>query len=468
MNINSHNNKPQIKKLDQEIEKLLIKYQIGHTIKLCNIILNNNAGLDASATGVGKTYTAIAVCKQLGLTPIIICPKSIIYNWKKVSKEFEIEPLLVVNYETIKAGKYYSDKDNRQKSQYIDIKIEKNLHIYKWNVPEKTIFIFDEVHKCSDYKTMNGQLLIGAKHTNKPMLILSATIADHPEKFKIFFYILNFIDPDQVIEQKLDYHKYIRIMDHWIYRNPKPMHRIHEMLFPERCSQITMMDVQGLFPETQITAVPYYIGKQREKMIEEQYMIISAELDLLREKGKKDKSNHLVKILRAHQKIELLKVPIFAELSSDFLENGFSVVIFVNFTQTLKTLADMLYVECLIYGEQTQEQRDESIKKFMENKAKIIICNIKSGATGLSLDDQHGGFPRASIISPSWSAIELLQALGRIHRAKTKSKSLQRIVYIANTVEEQISDKVRIKLNNVNAVNNGDLDLTNITFIKKR
>jgi len=57
--------------------------------------------------------------------------------------------------------------------------------------------------------------------------------------------------------------------------------------------------------------------------------------------------------------------------------------------------------------------------------------------------------------------------LNRIHRAGGKTKSLQRIIYTANTIEEQIADKLKIKLNNINSINNGDLDLTNIEFENK-
>ena len=122
----------------------------------------------------------------------------------------------------------------------------------------------------------------------------------------------------------------------------------------------------------------------------------------------------------------------------------------------------------MVYGGQSEKERSNVIDTFMENKSKVIICTIKSGGTAISLDDQHGGHPRVSLISPTWDSVDLIQALGRIHRAKTKSKSLQRILYIANTIEENIADKLKQKLNNINEINNGDVDLTNIIFEKER
>lgn len=455
-----------------EIKHKLLDYQIEHTMNLVRIINTNKAGLDASDTGTGKTYSAIAACRILKLQPIIICPKSIMSVWKRVCEYFDVKYHLIVNYELIKRGKYYKS-DTKVKADFMKIikDDEKNKIEYEFkfdklnnnNVNNK-IFIFDEVHKCSNLYSENGNLLIAAKKSTIPVLILSATIADYPEKFKLFFYILNFIDPSQVKDMSISYEKYIRIVEKWIERDQKPMVRIHNMLYPDRASRVRIDILGDAFPETQITAIPYSLDKQRTLEIQLEYKKLSLELDLIKNKKDKDKLNPLTLMLRAHQRIEILKIPTFVELANDFIHNKFSIVIFVNFTQTLKTMAEMLKTDSIIYGEQSYEDRIRIIEEFQENKSKIIICNIKAGGIGISLHDIYGGHPRVSIISPTWNSLELTQALGRIHRAGGKSKSLQRIIYIADTVEEKIAEKLKLKLKNINSINNGDLDLTNIDF----
>lgn len=453
----------------ESIREKLLPFQITHVDNIVRIIQNNKTILDASDTGTGKTYTAIASCKMLGFRPIIICPKSVITSWTKVCKYFELQPQYIVNYETLRMGKYYDSFRNRVLCPDIVVDIQKNKDkivekiTYTWSVDDNTIFIFDEAHKCSNLETNNGQILYAAKLTDKPIMVLSATIADYPDKFKLFSWILNFIEPSFANDKQLNYNKYMDLVNKWFARDPKPMIRIHNMLYPNRASRMRIDALGDLFPETQITAEAYNMGKNREQEIEYQYKIIADELDNLQDKTVKDKSNSLVKILRAHQRIEILKVPTFVELANNFVENNYHVVIFVNFTQTLKLLSSMLNTKCLIYGEQTQDERDKAIELFNSNKANYIVCNIKAGGVGISLHDIHGGHPRASIISPTWSSIDLVQALGRIHRAGGKSKSLQRIIYAANTVEEQIADKLRNKLDNLNNINNGDLDISTIS-----
>jgi superfamily II DNA or RNA helicase len=453
--------------MNDKIKSNLLPFQIDHVDNLVRIIKANNAVLDASDTGTGKTYTALATCKILNLKPIIVCPKSVMSSWKRVSKIFKIKPFFIVNYETVKLFKYYNDKQDRIDCPYISEnkdyqedadkrKIDEHYSQFKWITDDDNIiFIFDEVHRASHVNTQNGELLFAAKLTKKPIMILSANVADNPEKFKLFFWILNFIDPSTMLKTNMQFPQYMGTMIRWVNRDMQPMMRIHHMLYPNRASRMRIDALGDLFPETQITAEPYSMGKSREEEIERQYSIIAEELDNLQDKIKKDTGNPLVKIMRAHQKIELLKIPTFVELANDFMETGYSVVIFVNFTQTLKTLSEMLYTKNIIYGQQTAEEREKAIELFQSNKSKIIICNIKAGGVGISLHDMHGKHPRASIISPTYSSIDLTQCLGRIYRAGGKSLSLQRIVYAANTIEEKIADVLRGKLNNLNTINNG-------------
>ena len=62
-----------------------------------------------------------------------------------------------------------------------------------------------------------------------------------------------------------------------------------------------------------------------------------------------------------------------------------------------------------------------------------------------------------SIISPTWSGQDIKQALGRIHRAGSKSPAIQKIIFCAKTCEEQVSKTVKSKLINISAINDNDL-----------
>ena len=185
--------------LKEEISKKLLNYQFLHVFNIITALRSYNCVVDGSDTGTGKTYSSIAVCKQLELTPLIICPKIIISTWNNVCNYFGVKPLGVVNYEMIKTGKYYKIQNSIvETSNPVDfsyIKIDEDYNqIFKWNLPKNTIIIFDEVHKCKNPKSKNGKLLMSTKDTNNfvKILMLSATLSDTPKSFHIFGYMLDF------------------------------------------------------------------------------------------------------------------------------------------------------------------------------------------------------------------------------------------------------------------------------------
>jgi superfamily II DNA or RNA helicase len=60
----------------------LLSYQESHAKNIIKILKENNTTLDSSDPGIGKTYIASAVCKQMNLRPIVICPKMLFLNGK--------------------------------------------------------------------------------------------------------------------------------------------------------------------------------------------------------------------------------------------------------------------------------------------------------------------------------------------------------------------------------------------------
>jgi superfamily II DNA or RNA helicase len=164
-------------------------------------------------------------------------------------------------------------------------------------------------------------------------------------------------------------------------------------------------------------------------------------------------------MLRARQQAELIKVPLFVEMAEDAIEDGMSVAIFVNFSETVRALSKRLDTNCVVWGENKGEERDRNIADFQADKKRVIIINVKAGGAGLSLHDLNGNYPRIALLSPTPSAVDLRQALGRVWREGGKTKALQKIVFVANTVEEEVCEKVKIKLQALDTINDGDVSI---------
>lgn len=437
------------------IESKLLSYQIPHLYQLYESFQVNKCVLDASDTGTGKTYVALALCNLLKLKPFIICPKSVICSWQNVAKQLNIEIFGVSNYESLINSKYYTSNMEKVKCPYMD----KENEIFVFYFPHDIIIIFDEAHRCKNYKSITSKLLLSITKSNNKILLLSATITDKIECFKPFGVVFGLYSEHHKFKSWL--RRQFNMMKVQ-YKNIKLSKKlcdkisldiIHKTIFPHKGSRIKIKELGDLFPKNQMTANLYYCKNHEE--IDKMYDLVN---DAIKElKIKEKKAEALAKLIFARMKIELLKIPIFIDLAQDAIDNGYSVVIFTNFKETLHNLADKLNTDCLILGEQNMEERQECIEDFQSNKKKVLITMMQCGGVGLSLHDIQGNNPRISLINPSWNGIEMKQALGRIHRAGAKTPALQRIIYCAQTYEEQICDLIDQKLKTIGTINDGDL-----------
>ena len=433
--------------LKDDVEDKLLQFQIMHVINLVRCFNNNKVVIDTSDTGCGKTYSACALCKQQDWRPIIICPYSVIASWEEVCKYYDVKPLCIVNYETIKRGKHY-DKDG---SRVICPFIDADETGFKWKNLNKnnTIIIFDEVHKCKNPNSQNGQLLLSTLQM-KHVLLLSATMADKVKDFVCYGKMLGFYNTIHKGRGWLKYHS----SDFTTFKE------IHKKLFPKFGSRIKISELGDLFPKNQVSAQCYNLEKKDIKDVNEAYK------ELIQTTKEKDK---LANILKIRMYIEQKKLKLLETLTMDYIDNNYSVVIFVNFVDNLKTLFRAfqkrgLNIAC-IYGEQDKKKRETHIRYFQKNKVNVIIVSMEAGGQSISLHDVEGGHPRVSLICPTYKSIELKQALGRIHRAGAKTPALQRIIFIAKTIEERICIKIKDKLARIDEINNGDLEIGGISNV---
>lgn len=437
--------------LKNDVAEKLFDYQFLHVFNLMTAFRSKNIILDGSDPGTGKTYTAIALCKQLNLQPLIICPKTIMSNWKNVCNIFNVNPLGIVNYECIKSGKYYNSSDDRVNCKFIEVsELDKKNIEFKWKLPRYSIIIFDEVHRCKNIKSQNGKLLLSTKDQWK-VLMLSATLSDKPESFHIFGYML---DCYKNIKQSKNWINGMLLEDKMHIGSKLELSSINKHIYPMNGSRMRIKELGDKFPMNQISANSYFIDNEKRESVNKAFMKINE--GILRSALTENKNAQILgEIMKARQILEEAKIQIMVELANDYIENGSSVVLFVNFKETIKQLCDLLKTKCVICGSQTLNERMDNVNKFQNNESKIIICNI-SIAEGISLHDLHG-VPRVSIISPSFSVSELIQALGRISRVGAKTPALQRIIYCANTCEEIICNKLKDKLKFLSKLNDNDL-----------
>lgn len=361
---------------------------------------------------------------------------------------------------------------------------------FKWSpIPE--LLIFDEVHRCVGLDSLNSEMLIAAKRDGKKVLGLSATAGLTPLHFKALGYVLELhglnlraIKPNRapVVDFKIAITSHFKLVNHQILptwrdfayrygcrhdpnfhglkwmvgddRQEAIMREIRSDILPDKGVRITTESIPN-FPKRQITAELYDIEKHQD--IDKLYQTMAVPLGVLEVSSASDSDLAITQRLRARQRIELLKVPIFAELAEDYLAKWLSVAIFINFTQSIEELAKLLKTNCIVDGKIGAVQREYNIQQFQSNKSRVILVNIAAGGAALGLHDTDGNFPRMGLVSPGESAIQLQQVFGRLPRDGGKSTAYYRVICAARTVEERMWKAINSKLNNLAALNDADL-----------
>jgi len=407
-----------------------------------------NRVLLGHSTGVGKTFCALGIARELGKRIAVVCPKPITTDWYRAAKMMGVEVFEICGWEWAKTGK-------SQLGRWTD----EHKKTFRFMLPEDVLLVFDEVHRGKGEATQNAFLVRDSVVQNIPAIALSATIADDPTKL-------------WAIGQFLGLHQggkdYFRFLSQNGCRKTRfgmqftgghsVLKRLHSRIYPEKGNRLRHSDLGDAFPETMIKARAFDMDNARK--IAGEYDDLCNRIEELR--GLENFSaNVLAEQTRARQRIELHKAPAVCAMVRDMIEEGNSVFVAVNYTETRKFILDELKTTCSIHGGQDELERRGNIDAFQRDDSRVIVGIIQACREGLNLQDLNGNHPRVALIMPTPSPFDLKQVLGRVHRAGGKSKSIQYIIYAAGVgIEESICEKLDGKLKNMDLLADGEIDAT--------
>lgn len=461
---------------------VLMDYQKKCEKSMIAILKKNHIVLCAADTGTGKTYITLHYAKEHGLCLFVVCPSAMSKVWFDLAEKYGVKLLTASSYDilrgdTLQEGnvKWYDMRNGYTKKSTTCPFIVKKGGKYEWKLPKEAIIVFDESHKAKNMETDNSKLLRGAKdyvlQTKGKLLLLSATPIEKNEDSVPLFFYLNLIQepsfkqltqllagqsqtsslsPKRTNFVNMDYEK-----DH--------LQKCHKFLFNQkdpkavRMSQEEYSQENGDDTENDIQVEVVELDEKAQAEIEAKYSEVSESLSHLKKSGK----NGFAKMTEKLARIEYLKSPIFAKSAKKFRSNGFRVAIFLNFLESIDLVGGLLgerYV--VLVGSQTKGQKDQAIEMFQKGEVKFLISTISCGGTGISLHDIEGDSPTCAIISPPSSATNLKQALGRVHRAGSKTSSKQIIIFSKNSsgkpsYEEKLAKRVRAKLKGISEIVSG-------------
>jgi superfamily II DNA or RNA helicase len=400
--------------------------------------------LDSSHVGTGKTVVACQLAKTLGRPVAVICPKIVIPSWEREMAETGLQPLFVSNYEKLRNGR----------TEWMSKAGKKMM---RWNLPQGTLVLLDESHKCKSPYTQNAQMMISLVAQGHSVHAMSATAAEDPTEMRALGYALQLHSLNKPVDGlkswmgwMLAHHCAQNEWGQWELRKPDGLRAIHRTMYGINAKRLTVSDFPESFRDNRIFVEPIAFSDSNKIVKAYADAGITPEIvEKFIEEGTVEDSDHLlVNMLRARQLAESFKVHDLAQMAEDLWEQGNSVVLFVNFRETATTLCAMLNCPSIMGG-QHADQRQSVIDSFQRDETQLLVVNIAAGGTGVSLHDVNGVRPRVALICPTFNVKDHLQALGRIHRNGAKSDAVQKILIASGSVEEAVMKAMDRKIYNM-------------------
>lgn len=432
----------------------------------------HGAYANCSETGTGKTITSIETCRTMGLPGLVVCPLVVVPAWEAAFEEQGVPCAGVIGWEKLRSGRSpfgsWSGK------------------IFIWKVKD-VVICFDECHKACNYKTKNASMVNSAKRQGIPLLMLSATLCEDPTEMGAVGFALGLHRSHDFIPWALRNGSEFDLWRNLIFTKCESLAR--EKLLDVRAAtygagkagRITRQDLSSHFQRSHVLDDALELDPEIAKLytdLGDELSVVDGEIALdikrakenARRRGEDPASAEptaLTKLLRLRQKVEIRKVAGMLDFMESYRREGMSVAIFVCFSATLEALRERITENCsTVQGGQTPAERNVAVERFQLNQNRVILLNISAGGVGVSLHDEWGGHPRAAIISPSFSAKEFSQVLGRVDRAGSKSPSIQRVMVAANTIEQRVMEAVKTKLANMSTLHEDEnIRINNLTTL---
>jgi superfamily II DNA or RNA helicase len=407
--------------------------------------LSTGSFLNASGLGTGKSFCATGSVQLLGVDAVFMCRKAIVDTVHEIATQhfgLRSGQIYPINLEMVRTGRTEFGK-------WVDGERDENTGRCKkkfiWNL-NKRILIWDEVHSASALNSLNSEMLRAAKDQGVKLMMLSGTAADHIHRMRSIGYALDLhsyydfwqfcarygASPESWMCGMTDKMLKTRAGREELERRQNAeMAKIHERLIKAgRMIRLRSSEIPG-FPQCSIHPMCIDFDSRELTAI---FAEMQAELEELKKKG--TGRTQLEVMMRARQKAELLMVPTWAEMAEDAIEEGESVVFFLNFTATVRSLAERLKTDCIYTGENLKD-RAQHHARFMADESRVIVTNQAAAGESIGFQDKHGRFPRTGIVSPSFWAAQVNQVLGRLPRDGAKTPSKYYITFPRKTVAEQ-------------------------------
>ena len=434
---------------DKKDEKLLRDYQKEGVRWLYTLYKCDLGGILADEMGLGKSFQTICFIKQIlkekkDAKILIVCPTSLVYNWKKEFDKFAPE----LKYVVVVEGKQKRREILKQMDQYNIFITTYGLIRNDNDVYEKEHFELCVIDEAQAIKNYQSKMTREVKKIDADIKIaLTGTPVENSilELWSIFDFIMpGYLNGLSKFKEK--YHisdvdeEHLAVLD-TLNKKIKPfiLRRKKEEVVKDLPPKIENNIYLDLPPLQQALYVKELTETKEEyEQLLAQEGVYKANFKLLQLLMRLRQICIAPSILYSHYDGESIKIEKAVEVIQEQIANGHKIVIFSSFKRVIDLLEKELRYEHItshkIVGGVSAKERMRMVEAFDKDDTNCFLITLKAGGTGLNLT-------AADVVihlDVWWNPQVENQATDRTHRiGQTKPVTVIRFI-TRGTIEERI------------------------------
>jgi SWI/SNF-related matrix-associated actin-dependent regulator of chromatin subfamily A-like protein 1 len=448
-------------KVEVDYSKYSHRPPLEHQKEAIEKLIGTKRFILADDMGLGKTTSTIIAALETGEQKIlIICPASLKINWEREIKNYTDRSIYIAEGKNFSTEHDFVIINYDILKNFYDLKDKHNSPIYQSNFG---LVIIDEAHYIQNAQAQRTKLVNAmVKNVNRLWLLTGTPMTSRPMNY---FNLLQLID-SPVAQNWMAYA--IRYCQGYQFNagsrkvwNVTGASNLEELR--DRTSRQVLRRLK-----TEVLDLP-------DKIISPVYLRLKSKLyeGLMGDyydwyENKTDESSSLTvqfsKLMKVRQVIAEEKIKDTIELAENIIEQDKKVIIFTNFTDTLRKIAEHFGKAAVtLDGSTSKPARQHAVDQFQENdKIKVFVGNLKAAGVGLTLTAAEAVIMNDLSFVPS----DHSQAEDRAFRYGQKNNVSVYYPIFDNTIEGAIYD-ILIKKKNIFETVMGDNLLDKGEFIEE-
>ncbi len=424
------------------LEARLRPYQVEGAQWLLGQAQSGSGGLLADEMGLGKTVQALAMIERLDGPVLVVCPSSLVWNWKREAKTF-LPDLPVLTLDGADRRKRFADIPSYRLIVTSYALIRRDLEAYR-DIPFAAV-ILDEAQHIKNPDSQNAKAACALAAESR--FILTGTPIEN--SVRDLWSLYEFLLPGYLGNRKDFQERYETPLLNgergaiW----SRLMRRIHPYLLRRRKAEILddLPDKIEQVIEIDLTEKQRTAYTQLQRSARDQ---IDA---LAKDQGGAARMKALTALLRLRQTccdLRLLggelpmeaasaKLTALLELLEESIDGGHRTLVFSQFTGMLDRIGEALdeagIAFCRLDG--STKNREAVVDRFQESDdIPVFLISLKAGGVGLNLTAAD----TVIHFDPWWNPAVEAQATDRAHRIGQRNVVTSIKLIARNTVEERV------------------------------